>query len=133
MGDANIVPASEIKSFGKFQKDRSKEKLIRKGYCCQCGECCSNRTLMSDKDASQMIEALTKASERFPTYKQACLQTVKSLMQDRNHQCQHAEKRKGGKWICRIYEKRPDFCKAYPAEPNDIHNVKNCTYYFEKA
>ncbi len=76
MGDANIVPASEIKSFGKFQQDRRKEQLIRKGYCCQCGEWCSNRTLMSDKDAAQMIEAVTKASERFPTYQQPCLQTL---------------------------------------------------------
>ncbi len=129
----NKLPASEIKSFGKFEKEINKGSLIRKGYCCQCGECCSNRTLMSDKDAKQMIEALKEGADKFPRFSALCLRTAMDIKRNRNHQCQHLEKRKGGKWICRIYEKRPEFCKTYPAKPGDIHNVKNCTYYFGKS
>jgi len=108
-------------------------KFIRKGYCCQCGECCSNRTLLSDENAKKILGATVEVIKQHPHFGKVSRDFEFSFIQNRNTQCKLLEKRKGGKYICRNYENRPPFCKDFPAEPADISNLKYCTYYFEEV
>jgi Fe-S-cluster containining protein len=37
---------------------------------------------------------------------------------------------KNKKAICQAYTRRPEFCRAYPAEPGDL--IEGCGFYFTK-
>lgn len=44
--------------------------------------------------------------------------------------CQHLEILKDGTTRCGQYEKRPNFCKNFPANPADIKGMSRCGFRF---
>jgi len=82
------------------------KKMIRKGRCQRCGRCCSFDKLAP----SELKELIRNLDIAIPD-------------------CPHLTRDGLGICSCEIYEKRPWFCKAYPAEPADL--VVGCGFYFE--
>lgn len=93
---------------------KQKENYIRKGKCKRCGKCCQWRYLI--KDVPLKIKIILVLLN--PIF------LIKS-------KCPHLGFDKNGKAYCKIYDHRPWFCRAFPAEPADLVD-KDCGYYFEK-
>jgi len=92
-------------------------ELKRIGSCSRCGDCCRFQCLFGSLTLSER-ERLREIFGYLP--------------EGQLRQCPHLELAKGHKTRCRIYERRPSHCKAFPAEPQDIEGLSKCGYKFEE-
>jgi uncharacterized protein len=100
----------------------------RTGYCNGCGHCCQNVSLTFNNNVVQSEAQFTQLKEAHPMYQAFLLQgeTEQGLL----FKCSHLNEENQ----CRIYEYRPDFCRAYPSEAGLILGGKlpeECSYHFE--
>lgn len=90
--------------------------MKRKGYCKRCGKCCKTRTLM--KGMPLKIKIIICLSNPLHIWKLIF-----------NQGCRYLGFDKDGKAFCKIYDRRPWFCREFPAEPADLID-QDCGYYF---
>jgi len=81
--------------------------LLRIGECRQCGKCCDPLTIPA----------------RVEVYKRH------KIMFSLWEPCRHFEYR-NGKGLCKIYDSRPERCRAFPILPADIEALPECGYRF---
>ncbi len=97
--------------------NKTEKKYIRVGSCKRCGRCCKADFLLNACSAKEK-ELLKKLSGR------------RNILKDlKGERCKHVwfKKRKAR---CKIYESRPDFCRAFLTGPNDI--VEGCGFSFKE-
>jgi len=98
---------------------RQKRRLYkRKGACHRCGKCCNVRYLVKGT----------------PLWLKLFLFVLKPRLLYGwiiNDNCPNLFFDSKGKAACKIYSKRPNFCKAFPAEPNDIVSSE-CGFRFKE-
>jgi len=80
-------------------------KWIRRGTCQKCGKCCQANFLLKGLNFFERLLIKLYAGKKFKMLK--------------GHKC-HNLFEAGGKYVCMIYEHRPDFCQKYPASPRDL-------------
>ena len=87
------------------------KKLIRKGHCLQCGQCC------------KLINLMATESNKWVRPSREILQQMEGVV------CKHLYFAKG-KGYCRLFGKpgRPLACILYPTSPKDL--LPGCGYYF---
>ena len=96
-------------------------KYIRVGKCLRCGKCCTMEHLFKSMPRKDK-EALRKNNPiLYRLFALAAKQKVK---------CPYLEYR-NGKAYCTIYPNRPQFCREYPATPEDL--IPGCGYRFIKV
>lgn len=78
--------------------------LVRKGKCNRCGKCCKESYLIKYYGFKTEVEQ-TKCSH-FATI--------------------------DGVSACLVHDKKPDFCRTFPAAPEDLVSL-NCGFYFEEG
>ena len=89
---------------------------MRKGKCLNCGRCCSyDKLWQSLSFKHKLFIFLIKGFRVFKI---------------KNFRCQNVIL-KNGKWFCRIYSNRPQFCRDYPASTFDLID-NSCGFKFEK-
>jgi Fe-S-cluster containining protein len=92
---------------------------VRKGECNGCGFCCEIITqvhldfVLNDPDWIKVRGLPPNGRKLY-------------LINDPCPQLEQETKR------CKIYENRPQLCKDFPQEPDDITNSP-CSYYFENT
>jgi len=84
-------------------------RLYRIGSCKRCGKCCDPSTL-----APRIAEYIARQ--------------VPFLVVGKP--CPHLKRNEDGTTTCLIYEKRPKWCRDFPAEPADIAALPECGYRF---
>lgn len=98
---------------------RQKRHLYnRKGSCKQCGKCCNVRYLI--KGNPLWLKMLLFIMKPRLLYGWIVNDNCPNLFWDNQN-----------KAVCRIYPNRPFFCKAFPAEPDDLVSSE-CGFYFKK-
>jgi len=87
----------------------------RKGKCLRCGKCCNFRYLFNDISwKSKIVIFVFHPKTLFIwIFKKDCPNLIKM----------------GERSLCIIYKKRPWFCKAFPATPEDL--IYKCGYNFK--
>ena len=96
---------------------RKTQDGYRVGECTRCGACCNLNEIINDPEIMLYIDAgILK-------------QVNQKLVDGKTGKCKHL-KHIDGKAYCEIYEKRPDFCKIFPATPRDLLTVPQCGYRF---
>ena len=93
----------------------TEQKWKRIGKCKRCGKCCSLVTL---GETGHPIFDLIREQ---------------ILKEQPNHKCPHLQMLRDGTTRCKIYKNRPPFCKAFPADPEDIINIPDCGFSFVKV
>ncbi len=91
--------------------------IKRVGECRMCGKCCVRKYIESGMNDEQKEQARINAEKGG--------RKIKKLRE----QCKHLERRKGGTFICRIWQNRPKHCRDFPADPEDIF-WEGCGYRF---
>jgi len=87
------------------------KKLIRRGRCKQCGQCCKLKNLLSTE------------SNRWVRFNYLGVEDLDSVV------CKHL-RFIDGKAVCTLFGKsdRPLACLLYPTSPKDL--LPGCGYYF---
>jgi len=88
------------------------------GSCKRCGECCK----FSNTDLRLLSSLLGTGDVLYMLH--PFLEGLKD-----GEKCPHSKLR-GGKGFCKIYNKRPKWCRDFPTSPYDIISIPNCGYYF---
>ena len=86
------------------------------GACLRCGKCC---------EADNLLKGLTW----FEKFILASHKGIKIFRKLKGFKCPHLRIRRH-KAICKIYDKRPEFCKKYPADRTEL--IEGCGFYFKE-
>lgn len=92
--------------------------MRRKGFCKRCGRCCKTRLLMKGMPLKMKLIMFLFAPRLIWRYVTG-------------GGCQFLTFDKDGKARCKIYDRRPWFCREFPSEPKDLID-KDCGYYFKE-
>jgi len=96
--------------------------MERRGECNQCGDCC--RLLPNWKDLPDITKALFRMQD---TNAEIILSKVK------NGKCSFLIEVSNEKTECALFHNslRPNFCKNFPMEPENLARLPRCSYHFE--
>ena len=91
--------------------------MERKGACKRCGKCCQAKFLLNSMNWVEKIIVRIAV-------------ILKGKKLDKNTSKCKSLYFKKGKAICKRYDRRPNFCKAFPDAPT---NIDGCGFYFSKG
>ena len=102
-------------------KGRSEMSRKRVGECNRCGDCC--RLLPEWRVLPDITRAL------FRMYDKNAEEVLRKVVHGR---CFYLIELPDGKTRCELFNKpeRPEFCKNFPMEPDNLKKLPRCSYQF---
>lgn len=91
---------------------------MRTGNCNRCGDCCRGHKLSKGLTAIEWFILRRIVPE----------EEINRLKEDGT--CPFLKDLPDGTTECTNYDNRPDFCRIYPATPEDIRNIDRCGFKF---